>query len=136
MAAPASIYSSTKNPLGFYSFLRCSSCTIDFISYKKFLKDAQICVPKTNHNSELLNSEIDLNNFLDKISVFHKISFIKLFKKSDFIIFHCNQWTNNIFSCTFSVSVTKYSVSKIYINNCFFEHNHVIDINDLKLLKK
>ena len=75
MAQPVINDINPKTPLCSYSFLRCPSCATDFISYNFFLSHSQDCVPKTSQDPELFNSNVDLNKFLDNISVLHKISF-------------------------------------------------------------
>ena len=98
------------------------------------------------HDKNCFDSNSELNflsnfskdsfvEFSESIEIKHNVSLNKYSKPKKSFVLHCNHKSSNIFRCPFSLLIMTYNNQKYYIKNSHIVHNHVIDINFLRLIK-
>ena len=123
------------NPKKVY-LITCPTCSVTFSSYYLFSSHNSSCLQQEIHTENIINSSSEFDEFLQDIEISFKINFNKITMRNNVLIFHCNFKSESKFSCPFFLMRTQYDSGKIFIKNKYLGHNHSIDFNNLRLVRR
>lgn len=125
----------TVSPTKIY-FITCPACPITFPSYSTFSSHNKNDIQQEVSSEKIINSISEFEEFIQEMEISSKINFNRIPLRNNILTFHCNFRSDNKFTCPFFSMRTQYENGKIFINKKYLSNNHVIDFNNLKIVRR